>query len=713
MSVWKVLQQPLKRTPITLARRKIIGMSRRSKRRQQIQSDEAIKQKAALYTRVSTEMQVDAESLGTQEKQLRDYCAFHDINVHEIYTDAGLSGAYTENRPAFQKMLTDAREEKFNVVVVAKIDRISRNLSDLLYLIQDLEQLNVAFISISQQFDTSTPMGRLTLNILGSFAQFERDMIAERTRENMVEHAKKGKWNGGVIPFGFKVSDENLVVNEKEAPFVRQMYQDYLRFHSLRAVAVRMNAMEAKPRYAKSFTGATIKRMISNPLYRGAACWNKRKMVGTTSRPRPKKEWIIVEGAVSAIIDDETWYKANELLESGDGIHPHARESQYLLGGLLRCSVCGGHMHGRRIVKMKNGKRIGKIYFYYICYNHLQKGKDVCDHRMTQAGPVENLVLDTLAKIVHDPAPIVNHAKALLNSSTEETAKLKNDKEAFAGRLAEIDSKLTRIADAYEEGMMEKNDFARRARALRSERSIISVQLDEIKTKLAAIESGAFDPVVVGEKFDVFRESFNALSIKEQKYILQNIVDHIVLHPDGHLDISVYQPVMTEVFKNAAELAEIDREAPIYKLEVTPEPKKMKPMSQFGTVAERITHLRERIGLTKKELAKAIDVNPTSIANWERRDVPPKATIGRRLADYFGVAYGDLMGIPAPDESSLPWERLKQLREHLGYTQREFAKLLGFTMDAYTWRETRPKNPAAFTEEDYQRIASKLNEMQL
>jgi len=668
-------------------------------------------QRAALYTRVSTDMQVEAESLGTQEKQLREYCSYQKIVVHDLYTDAGISGAHTENRPAFQKMMKDAREGKFNIVIVAKIDRISRNLADLLHLIHTLEEHHVDFVSISQQFDTSTPMGRLTLNILGSFAQFERDIIAERTRENMMERAKKGKWNGGVIPYGFKVVEDHLEPEPKEAEFVRMMYREYLKQRSLRAVAIMANARDAKPRFRNAFAGSSIKQILVNPIYRGAACYNKRRITGTTTRERPKSEWVVVDGALPQIVAPDIWHEVNRLLEVNDGIKPIARMSEHLLSGLLRCGNCGLHMQGRKKTNTKGYAKKKKTYHYYVCYSYTQKGSTVCDHKVVPAGKLEERVLEGLARLATDPAPILHRAEMILHTTAHEQERLHADFETMSTRLAEIDVRLKRLGDGFEEGMLEKAEYARRARALRSERDILAQQIDSTKAKLTAIESGSLDQNLLANRFDIFKDAFRFLPIREQKQILHDLVDHIVVHPNGDLDIFVYHPVIKEAFNEAGGTVAADSNTPLVKITVaSPDREKppLKPLSSFPTFSQRVTYLRERERLTKSRLAEKLDVNEGSVVNWEKYNVLPSKPLGRRLADFFGVQYGELLGIPPVDESLPPWDRLKPLREHLGYTCREFAKLVGLTPDCYNLREVRPDRVRIVTEEVYQEMKARV-----
>ena len=669
-------------------------------------------QRAALYTRVSTEMQVEAESLRTQEKQLRDYCGYHKVDIHELYTDAGLSGAHTENRPAFQRMMRDAAEGKFNVVIVAKIDRISRNLADLLELIHTLESIGVDFVSISQQFDTSVPMGRLTLNILGSFAQFERDIIAERTRENLLERAKRGERTGGVIPYGYKVVEEKFVIEADEAQHVRRMFREYARLRSFRAVGVLLNAAGARTRYKKAWSARGVKRTLMNPAYKGISQYNKRKSAGTSCVPRPEAEWIIVAGVFPVIIDEAQWDEVNRLIESRDGIHHSARSSAYLLTGIIRCAKCGAHMQGRKRTRQLRGGR-SKSYVYYACGSRVAKGMGVCDHAMHRAEAVESKVVGALAGIAKDPSRVVDQARHLLGASERDVERMHVDHDDLSARVAEINDKLMRLAEAIEEGTFDRRDLGPRVRSLRSEREILNTRLEQISIKLTAIVGGGLDPEHLAERFDVFNDAYAALTITEKKLLLQNLVDHVVVHENGGVDIYIYLPVAQEAFAlSGPEYLDAlgDGRVPLTRLTVSGDPEPVRPMEKVGTIADRITYLRRRAGLTKKGLAQEIGANPCSIANWERRGLRPARVYARRMATLFDVSYAELMDIPSGEDDAEPWVKLRKLRQRLGYAQKEMAELVGLTLDVYVGRESGDGSRARLTEGEYERLSGLANQ---
>ena len=265
--------------------------------------DAAVK-RCGVYLRVSTEMQVDRNSLSTQESQLLSYAEMHGWSVAKVFTDAGLSAKDTR-RPALQEMLQWAKDGKINVILVAKIDRISRNLMDLLNLIDDLKDWGVDFVSASQSFDTSAPMGMLILNILGSFAQFEREMTAERVRENMRERAKSGAWSGGITPFGYRLNPETKVLEvvPKEAETVQAIFETYRQSRSIRKTIFTMNGARRFNRDGKPWARTTMRRILTNPVYVGTVRYAKRAVRGNRILKQDRKKWIVVENACAPIIE--------------------------------------------------------------------------------------------------------------------------------------------------------------------------------------------------------------------------------------------------------------------------------------------------------------------------------------------------------------------------------------------------------------------------
>jgi site-specific DNA recombinase len=304
---------------------------------------------AAIYTRKSV-YSSRGESIENQIKICQKYLMQQNINEFLIYEDEGFSGKNV-NRPQFIKMLEDAKEKKFSILICYRLDRVSRNIADFSSLIENLEKNDISFISVSEQFDTSKPMGRAMMYIASVFSQLERETIAERVRDNMLELARSGRWLGGRVPTGFKsttltVFDDNL--NERkifrlsplkdELDIVKLIFDMYLDKKSISQVVQCLNTKAIKTRMDNAFSKATISGILTNPVYvrtnsnvfeflnnknietlgtpdgiHGMLSYNKRK--GKTGPYRNTSDWICAVAKHEGIIASSSWLDVQKLLK--------------------------------------------------------------------------------------------------------------------------------------------------------------------------------------------------------------------------------------------------------------------------------------------------------------------------------------------------------------------------------------------------------------
>lgn len=266
--------------------------------------------RAALYIRVSTEEQaLDGQSPSAQAETLKKYCSAFGIVIHDLYMDLGVSGKSLKDRLELKRLIEDCGSGRFNIVLVWKISRLSRNLKDLLHLIDIFERNNVSFASYSEKFDTSTPVGRMTLQLLGSIAEFERNTIVENVKLGLTEFARKGGKSSSLL--GYNNVDKKLIINEEEAFTVRLIFKLYTESSmSCSAIAGYLNSMGCKTKRGCEFRGSSISYIIHNPAYIGI----NRHLTAT-------KYQYSIKGTHSAIIDTELW---NKVQETSSGIKKKA-----------------------------------------------------------------------------------------------------------------------------------------------------------------------------------------------------------------------------------------------------------------------------------------------------------------------------------------------------------------------------------------------------
>ncbi len=354
----------------------------------------------AIYTRKSTSEGLDQDftSLDAQRESAENYIHSqkHEgwTGLEERYDDGGFTGANME-RPALQKLMSHIKEHKIDCVVVYKVDRLSRSLMDFAQLLEFFDKYNVTFVSVTQAFNTNTSMGRLTLNILLSFAQFEREIISERTKDKMGAARKRGQWLGGRSPFGYNRDKDakKLVVNEDEAKVVRKMFELYLKGNSLLKVAGILNeegyrSRPGKQKNGKPFGGlkfgvTQIQQAVKNVIYIGKVCYAGQ----------------IYAGQQKAIIDEETFKKTQEKLKENRIERKATKniECTGLLSRLLTCKTCGHTMFHTYTMKEPTRK-----YRYYVCTNAQKRGYSSCPTKSINAQAIEDTTINCLRKILID-----------------------------------------------------------------------------------------------------------------------------------------------------------------------------------------------------------------------------------------------------------------------------------------------------------------------
>lgn len=301
----------------------------------------------ALYTRVSTGYQIDKDSLPFQRKELSAYCE-HILHAEktELFEDAGKSGKNTD-RPAFQRMMKKVRAGEISHIVVYKIDRVSRNLVDFSLMYDELKKYRVTFISLNEQFDTSSAIGEAVLKIILVFAELERKLTSERVTGVMIDRAMSGKWNGARVPYGWKWNPETEFPEHDpvEAEKARMLYKIYDATHSTAKVRDYCFDNDIQTKRGGKWTTSTICNFLRNPMNKGDYRYNFRNSARGTKKP--ENEVVYQAGVFPPLVDPELWDRVNAVmtenaLKSRTSKNPHIRNRVHVFsGGLLKCAACG------------------------------------------------------------------------------------------------------------------------------------------------------------------------------------------------------------------------------------------------------------------------------------------------------------------------------------------------------------------------------------
>lgn len=319
--------------------------------------------KAAIYIRVSTQFQIDKDSMQVQKRELTAYAELVlGIHDHEVFEDPGYSGKDT-SRPAYQRMMARLRTGEFSHLLVWKIDRISRNLLDFAQMYAELRQIGVTFVSKNEQFDTSTAIGEAMLKIILVFAELERKMTAERVTAVMLSRANNGQWNGGRVPYGYDWDRDSkcFTVNEKEADVYRFICTLYEREQSLVRVCDELNSRGITTKTGGPWNPTGVHKLLTNVFYKGIYRYNVHSD-GKGVKRRDSSEWIDIENHHPALIDEERFDRIAFRLRRNVRKGPKQGDSYsgkavHIFSGLLRCGMCGANMTATQDRRRADGYR--------------------------------------------------------------------------------------------------------------------------------------------------------------------------------------------------------------------------------------------------------------------------------------------------------------------------------------------------------------------
>ena len=396
--------------------------------------------KIAIYSRKS-KYTGKGDSIGNQITMCKDYIDSHYKNKdidYVIYEDEGFSGGNI-NRPKFKELLNDIKKEKFDILICYRLDRISRNVSDFSSTLDELQSYGVDFISIKEQFDTTSPMGRAMIYIASVFAQLERETIAERVKDNMVELAKAGKWSGGRTPLGFDsesttyIDDEGnerklvrLIPNAEELKLVNLIYDTYLREGSLHKTEAYFSMNNIKSNRGILLEKTSLKVILSNPVYAISSpelkswleddgwnvygdpdgkhsylSYNKTKQVTRNGKytkiVNSKENWIAAISNCPGVINSEKWIQVQEQFKGNRGSFPKkGRTHDAKLVGKIYCANCNSYM---QVVHGNINRKTGKKQHYYSCSLKKKSKNELCQNKNVKTDDIEILVLNELEKL--------------------------------------------------------------------------------------------------------------------------------------------------------------------------------------------------------------------------------------------------------------------------------------------------------------------------
>lgn len=505
--------------------------------------------RCAIYTRKSCEegLELEFNSLDAQRESGEAFIASQQhegwVCLPDHYDDGGFSGGSLD-RPALNRLIADIEAGKIDCVVVYKVDRLSRSLLDFSRIMETFEKHGVSFVSVTQQFNTTHSMGRLTLNILLSFAQFEREIIGERIRDKIAAQRRKGKWAGGVPVLGYDVDRSNaspkLVVNAEEAVRVRRIFSLYLELGSLLPVVEevtrrgwcnkRWKTKKGLARGGRPFDKCSIYSLLTNPIYIG----------------KIKHKSDVYDGEHEPIIDPAVFDKVQMTLQkNGRGRGNHLLNKYgALLKGILVCKACN------RTMSHTFTGRGSKRYRYYTCNKAIKKGYKTCPTRSLPAAEIEAAVVDQIRCIAGDAGLRAEVLRQARSATDDEMAELTTQQTQLERQLARDHAEIGRLAVAPEPSSATTARIADlHQRIARAEQ-----QLAQVRNQISEVEQQQIDAGDVAAAFADFDNVWNALSSREQAQVISLLVSRIEFDvTDSTIAISFYRSAIKSLADNKNE----------------------------------------------------------------------------------------------------------------------------------------------------------------
>jgi site-specific DNA recombinase len=460
--------------------------------------------RVALYPRVSGHEQEDNYSIPEQIERMKKYCESRDWMVYKIYTDSVQTGA-TMDRPGLQSMIKDIEDGKIDMVLVYKLDRLSRSQKDTLYLIEDVfDKHDVGFTSMTENFDTSSPFGKAVLGVLAVFAQLERDKITERTTMGKKARAAEGKWHGSKwVPIGYNYENGLLQVNEYEKMQILEIADLFLKQTPVRTIATMMTEKGYKHKYGE-WEAKTIKRVLSNPVNLGLI------KDGDTLYP----------GLHDAIIEEQVFDEIQVIMnERKDKYGNNARPHKSLLAGFLFCKHCTG-----RYARQTNSDGLQ----YYSCYSRNKSQKKMikdpnCKNKNYRAAELDLTILTEFKRLAIDPE-YIEHIRE--NKPKNDV----NDKiKSITSEIEKINSQISKMMDLYAMGTIDMDMISTKVAELNKTKTALQQEInsldvpdsDEMTTKEIQSIAAMMDD--------------ESLSLQDKRNIIQSLIYYIEIDNDDIL----------------------------------------------------------------------------------------------------------------------------------------------------------------------------------
>lgn len=518
--------------------------------------------KAYVYTRVSTLIQVDGNSLEGQKREIEKYCEYMGIEPVAYYSDEGKSGKSIAGRAEFQKMMKDIEEKKeVDYVIVWKLSRFGRNAKDTLNSLEFLQRHGVELCTVVEKLDSGDRMGKFMLTMLSALAEMERENIIEQTNNGKKYNAIDGNWNGGAAPYGYKLVDKKLVVVPEEAEVVKRIFREFVYTNlGYNGVTALLNKEKIPPRQnlrldrkamAESGTDEEIylpvvddwyttivKKILDCPVYCGKIRWGHENVVREAGKEKRKKgeNVILVDGKHEAIIPEDLWLQAQEKRKNtGVAFGRPASNNELIrnmLNGIAKCPNCGNGMTSHKEIYTKSNDT--KSYYYnYICgyYNNHKGGK--CKRNSIKADYLEGAVIDEIIRYIRRPNLLEDITKHL--GKKLDTSNIEKEIEDAENKLKDLDKReeiqytiLSQIGSGKYRNMKPER-IEKMLEEINEQREELENYIDRKQQEIRAINQDKLSVETIKYLIENFDSAYHHASKDQQKRLIQRMVKEVRL----------------------------------------------------------------------------------------------------------------------------------------------------------------------------------------
>ena len=495
--------------------------------------NEMKKKRIGAYIRVSTERQVEGYSIDGQITQIEQFCQFNGYDLVDIYADRGISGK-SMNRPALQRMLQDAKNGKLDCVIVYKINRLARNTSDLLTIVEELHRQNVEFFSLSERMEVKNSTGKLLLNILASFSEFERNTILENIYTGQHQRALEGYYQGN-IPLGYSNIPDNkkeLMINQHEANIVNYIFESYAKGHGYRKIANALNHKGYVTKKGNAFSISAVTYILSNPFYIGKIQfakykdWNDKRRKGLNDKP------VIAEGKHSPIIGKDLWDKVQARKKQVSKKPQVHGKGTNLLTGIIFCEKCGAAYAASNTTNtLKDGTK--KRIRYYSCSNFRNKGSKVCSANSVRADVIEKYVMDQILEIVKSDKVLKQVVERVNQENQIDVASLNHDIAYKQQQFDEINTKLKNLIQTIEDNPDLTSALKPTIHQYETQLNDITNQINQLKHQQNQ-EKPSYDTKQIAALLQQIFQNVESMDKAQLKALYLTVIDRIDIRKDGN-----------------------------------------------------------------------------------------------------------------------------------------------------------------------------------